>query len=176
MQKILAIAQNDKRINMITFAAYSHHTMNYYKNLNGHFTRQKRNLYIGLLIIACAIGYLIIGLVNHDFQWFDMFYALVLLINGLFVLARSKGKILFNKAYIQLDDSTLTIKTMSTKKTILWKDIENLDFLNNTLTVHPWNNNFQMVNLEHLETDTRKEIIDHITTTACEKNIRINKQ
>lgn len=149
--------------------------MHFHKNLNGHFTRSKRFLYLGILLIVSALGFFIGSTIEREFRFFDLLYTLILLLNGSFALGRYKGRILFNKAYITLNDEYLTIKTISTKKTAQWESIESIDFSNQTLNIIPWDKNFQMVNLDYIDKATQSEIQEQISIFAQEKGIRINE-
>ena len=147
--------------------------MTYYKNLNGHFTRPKKNIVIGLLLFLVSIYFMYAAFFENGFKVFYAIYALVLILNGVMALSRYKGIILWRKAYIKLDDEALRIKTISVEKNVLWKDIEGLDLRDNKLRVNPTNKTFQYVALESFDQETINEICEEITKFATLKNIAV---
>lgn len=145
--------------------------MEYYKNLNGHFIKNRKGIIWGVLLKVVALSFCI-GTLFYGYSNFYMIYSVVLFANGAIGIARSRGVMLLTKAYVKFDDESLEIKNTNRKR-MLWKNIETIDFNDNKMRTLPVDKNFQFTSFSNLEDEVVEEIVCEISKMAKLKNIKV---
>ena len=149
--------------------------MEYYKDLNGHFKRPKNSLIIAIVFLSLAIGFFLVTLIDKGFKWHYFIYSIIMSLNGVMAFAKYKGRQLWNKSYIRINDESIEVKVLSQKKIAQWTNFNSIDLTENKLRLLPYDKGFQYVSFDMLESDTVDEITNIISKIAKGKNLTINQ-
>ncbi len=142
--------------------------MNYSKNLNGHYVKSKKNFLVGIFLVLFCLTFSIYSFCSDSSTWFDRIFPLLLMTNGVFIIAQSRGHYL-RKTFVEVNDDSLTIRTVSKTKSVFWENVERVDFSDKKLSVFPEDRNFQFVELKMLEDEVFNEIVENVSKVGYGK-------
>ena len=133
---------------------------------------------------AVGAGFFIISIIwivlkirdGQKISLFDWFYFGIFALNGISHSMAGFGfriEELFGKAFILINKEKISMKakTLEKEQTVLWSEIEKINYNFNKLYVHKTDNTTLTFNLSEIDFDFKNEIKEFIKSIANEKQI-----
>jgi len=143
--------------------------------------RNEKKSYLRFIIGICFFVISIIWIVlkirqEQEISLFDWFYFGIFTLNGISHSIAGFGfriEELFGKAFILINKEKISIKAkvLEKEQTVLWSEIEKINYHLNKLQIHKTDNTTLTFNLSEFEYAFKNEIKEFIKSIATEKQI-----
>jgi len=151
--------------------------MEYTRDLLKVKKKSKFPLFLGIASFAIAIIWIWMKLIyNERIETFDWFYSIVFLLNGVSHTSTGLGysiERIFGKAFIQIDDQVIYVKTgvLDKGQKVYWSEIQSIDYKPNKFTITKKDDSTSTIELTKLEYSVIQETKDAIETRANDSNV-----
>jgi hypothetical protein len=154
--------------------------MKYSKDLLKRRKKSKLVIAFGIFVIVIAIIGIPLRLAEKSLNsWFDWFYTIIFLFNGLALTMTGLGYSidkLIGKAFIEIDNQRIRIKKsiMDKEQSISWDNINTIEYKPNKFIVIKNDKTKLRLTVSNLEYSAIQDIKDVISKTANMKKITTN--
>ncbi len=143
--------------------------------------RNEKKSYLRFIFGICFFVISIIWIVlkirqEQEISLFDWFYFGIFALNGISHSIAGFGfriEELFGKAFIQINEEKISLKTkvLEKEQSVLWTEIQKINYNLNKLYIHKTDNTTLTFNLSQIDYAFKNEIKEFIKSIATEKQI-----
>ena len=147
------------------------------KNLLRNEKKSYLRFALGLIFFIISILWIIVKIKNRqEITLFDWLYFGIFTLNGISHSIAGFGfriEELFGKAFIQINEEKISLKTkvLGKEQSVLWSEIQKINYNLNKLHIHKTDNTTLTFNLSEIDYAFKNEIKEFIKRIATEKQI-----
>lgn len=147
------------------------------KNLLRNEKKSYYRFALGIIFFIISILWIIVKIKNkQEITLFDWLYFGIFTLNGISHSIAGFGfriEELFGKAFIQINEEKISLKTkvLGKEQSVLWTEIQKINYNLNKLYIHKTDNTTLTFNLSEIDYAFKNEIKEFIKSIATEKQI-----